>query len=72
MTDKRLKPQRGRPILESRRELVKQLYLSGLGLRDVAREVGSTFQAVHAMLKRMDVPMRRAGGNMGGHSRHRK
>lgn len=55
-----------------RRAKVRALYRSGLSLRDVAHEVGVTFQAVHSMLLRMGEPIRKNGGNTGGHSRHRK
>lgn len=55
-----------------RRAKVLALYQSGLPLRAVADEVGVTFQAVYAMLKRMHVKMRPRGGNTGSHSRHRK
>jgi hypothetical protein len=57
---------------EIRRAKVLALYQSGLSVRAVAEEVGVTFQAVHSMLQRMGVTMRPRGGNMGGHSRHRK
>jgi transposase len=55
-----------------RRARVLALYRSGLSIRAVAAEVGVTFQAVHGMLQRMGEPRRKAGGNMGSHSRHRK
>ena len=55
-----------------RRAKVRALYRSGLSLRDVAHEVGVTFQAVHRMLVRMGEPIRKNGGNTGSHSRHRK
>lgn len=55
-----------------RRARVVALYRSGLSVRLVAEEVGVTFQAVHAMLRRMGEPRRKSGGNTGGHSRHRK
>jgi transposase len=55
-----------------RRAKVLALYRSGLSLRDVAEQVGVTFQAVHRMLVRMGEPTRQRGGNTGSHSRHRK
>lgn len=57
---------------EIRRAKVRALYRSGLSLRAVAEQVGVTFQAVHRMLERMGEPMRKRGGSMGSHSRHRK
>ena len=57
---------------EERRLRVIQLYQMGLSMRDVAREVGVTFQAVHSMLVRAGVYRRPRGGNTGAHSRHRK
>ena len=57
---------------EARRQRVIALYQTGLSMRDVAREVGVTFQAVHSMLVRAGVYRRSRGGNTGGHSRHRK
>jgi transposase len=65
-------PHTGRHPNEERREMVKRLYLAGLSIRDVADKVGVTFQAVQAMLDRMDVPRRPRGGNTGGHSRHKR
>lgn len=60
-----------RPHME-RRQRVRELYEQGHSLRDVAQMVGTTFQAVHGMLRRMGVPIRPNGGNTGSHSRHRK
>lgn len=57
---------------EAKRQKVADLYLSGLTVREVAREVGVTFQAVHSMLVRMGVSLRPRGGNNGPHSRHRR
>lgn len=57
---------------EARRQRVIQLYETGLSMRDVAREVNVTFQAVHSMLVRAGVYRRPRGGNTGPHSRHRK
>jgi transposase len=51
---------------------VKALYEAGMTIRDVAARVGTTYQAVHAMLQRMGVPIRPRGGSTGAHSRHRK
>lgn len=57
---------------DERRQRVADLYLSGLTVREVAREVGVTFQAVHSMLVRMGIGLRPRGGNQGAHSRHRR
>lgn len=57
---------------EERRRRVEALYLQGMSVRAVAREVGVTFQAVHAMLVRAGIYRRPPGGNQGAHSRHRK
>lgn len=59
------------PNLE-RREQVKTLYESGLSVRQIAAQIGVTFQAVQSMLARMGVPRRPRGGNQGPHSRHKK
>ena len=59
-----------RPNYE-RRDRVKQLYRSGLSVRQIAKEIGVSFQAVHSMLERMGIPRRQRGGNTGSHSRHR-
>lgn len=55
-----------------RRAQVKALYESGLSVRQIAAQVGVTFQAVQSMLARMGVPRRPRGGNQGPHSRHKK
>ena len=55
-----------------KRDRVRTLYESGLSIRQVAKEVGVTFQAVQSMLDRMGVPRRMRGGNTGSHSRHRR
>ena len=57
---------------QERRALVKQLYESGLSVRQIAAQTGRTFQAIQSMLSRMGVPRRPRGGNQGPHSRHRK
>jgi transposase len=57
---------------EIRRARVIALYRSGLSIRAVAAQVGTTFQAVHSLLERVGEPRRTRGGNMGGHSRHRR
>ncbi len=57
---------------KARRTAVKALYEAGMTIRDVAARVGTTYQAVHAMLQRMGVPIRPRGGSTGAHSRHRK
>jgi transposase len=56
----------------ARRQAVKALYEGGLTVRAVAERVGVTYQAAHAMLKRMGVTMRKRGGSVGSHSRHKK
>ena len=56
----------------ARRELVGSMYAAGLTLRQVATELGISYQAVYALLKRSGVPIRPRGGSTGGHSRHRK
>ena len=60
-----------KPNLERRGE-VAALYQQGLTLRQVATQLGITYQAVYAMLKRCNVPLRPRGGSTGGHSRHKK
>lgn len=72
MADDRSLPTRhtGNLPNEARRERVIQLYQMGLSMRDVAREVNVTFQAVHSMLVRAGVYRRPRGGNSGTHSRH--
>lgn len=57
---------------EGRRIVVASLYNSGLSIRAIATIAGVSFQAVHSMLKRMNVEMRQRGGNSGSHSRHKK
>jgi IS30 family transposase len=59
------------PNLE-RREIVRMLYVSGLSVREIGIQTGRTHQAVHSMLQRMGIPLRKRGGNTGSHSRHRK
>jgi transposase len=60
-----------KPNLE-RRAVVQAQYLAGLSIRAIASELGISFQAVQAMLKRMNIPRRPRGGNQSNHSRHRK
>lgn len=67
---KRLRP--GRKPNVTRREQVVAMYHNGMSLRLIAAELGVTYQAVHAMLRRSGVEMRPQGGNTGSHSRHRK
>lgn len=57
---------------EARRTAVASLYQTGMSLRDVATVIGVSYQAVHSMLQRANVPLRGRGGNQGSHSRHRK
>lgn len=61
-----------KPPNYERRAQVKALYESGLSVRQIAAQVGVTFQAVQSMLARMGVPRRPRGGNQGPHSRHKK
>lgn len=56
----------------ARRELVGSMYQSGMTLRQVAEALGITYQAVHSLLVRANIPLRPRGGSTGGHSRHRK
>jgi transposase len=44
----------------------------GKSIRQIAAELGVTFQAVQSLLARMGVPRRPRGGNTGSHSRHRR
>jgi transposase len=55
----------------ARRAHAKELYDQGYALRQIAVRMGITYQAVHYLLKRQDVPMRPRGGNQGAHSRHK-
>lgn len=55
----------------ARRAHAKELYEQGLPLRQIALRMGVTYQAVHYLLKRQEVPMRPRGGNQGAHSRHK-
>jgi hypothetical protein len=61
-----------KPPNHERRAQVKALYESGLSVRQIAAQIGVTFQAVQSMLVRMGVPRRSRGGNQGPHSRHKK
>lgn len=60
-----------KPNLE-RRAMIHSRYASGLSIRSIAKELGVSFQAIQAMLKRMNVPRRPRGGNQSSHSRHRQ
>lgn len=62
----------GRRPNEERRQAVLTLYQSGLSIRDVAKLIGVTPQAVQSLLHRMGAERRPRGGNQGAHSRHRK
>jgi transposase len=55
-----------------RRVVVSSLYESGMSIREIASIVGTTFQAVHSLLRRMGVQMRSRGGSTGRHSRHKR
>lgn len=57
---------------KERRALVASMYRAGMSVRQIAAECGVTFQAVHGMLHRIGMTMRKPGGNQGSHSRHRK
>lgn len=58
--------------IPERRALVVSLYQSGHTTRQIAERLGISYQAVHQMLQRLEIPLRPRGGNMGSHSRHRK
>lgn len=58
--------------LAERRRLVAELYQSGHTTRQIAEQLGVSYQAIHQMLQRLDIPRRPRGGNMGSHSRRRK
>lgn len=60
-----------KPDLEKRAEAVR-LYQTGLSLRQVGLLMGITFQAVHSLLTRSGIPLRKRGGNQGAHSRRKK
>jgi transposase-like protein len=66
-----MKPTGNKPDLE-RRMQIQQLYQSGLTLRQIGAQLGITYQAVYAMLKRSGFPRRPRGGATGSHSRHKK
>ena len=55
----------------ARRELVKSMYEEGMTLRQIAKSLGITYQAVHSMLQRTGVTLRPRGGNTGSHSRRK-
>jgi transposase len=55
-----------------KRDRVRAMYQDeGKSIRQIAAELGVTFQAVQSLLARMGVPRRPRGGNTGSHSRHR-
>lgn len=58
--------------IAERRTLVAELYQAGHTTRQIAERLGVSYQAVHQMLQRLDIPRRPRGGNMGSHSRRRK
>lgn len=58
--------------LAERRRLVAELYQAGHTTRQIAEQLGVSYQAIHQMLQRLDIPRRPRGGNMGSHSRRRK
>jgi DNA-binding MarR family transcriptional regulator len=55
-----------------RRVLVATLYQAGHTTRQIAEQLGVSYQAIQQMLQRLDIPRRPRGGNMGSHSRRRK
>lgn len=57
---------------EERRTIVASLYAEGLTTRQIAAQLNVSYQAVHQMLQRLDIPRRPRGGNMGSHSRRKK
>lgn len=57
---------------DEKRQIVIMLYRSGLTLRECAKRMGITYQAVHFLLKRSGEPLRGRGGNYGSHSRKKK
>jgi len=56
----------------ARRDLISTMYKEGYTIRRIAEDLGISYQAVHAMLKRIGVELRPRGGNFGSHSRHRR
>lgn len=57
---------------KAKREYCVTLYAEGWTCKQIAMHIGVTRQAVEGLLKREGVTLRPRGGNMGGHSRHRK
>ncbi len=55
-----------------RKSMIASLYIQGWTTRQIAAKVGISYQAVHAMLQRLNIPLRPRGGNMGSHSRRKK
>lgn len=58
--------------ISERRALIASLYAQGQTTRQIAERLGISYQAVHQMLQRLDIPRRPRGGNMGSHSRRKK
>jgi len=58
--------------IPERRALIAKLYAEGQTTRQIAERLGISYQAVHQMLQRLDIPRRPRGGNMGSHSRRKK
>ena len=58
--------------IPERRALITSLYAQGQTTRQIAERLGISYQAVHQMLQRLDIPRRPRGGNMGSHSRRKK
>lgn len=56
----------------ARRAYVAKLYLKGWSARAIGTQLGVSYQAVLALLRRSGIPRRKPGGNTGSHSRHRK
>lgn len=57
---------------DEKRQIAIVLYRSGLTLRECAKRMGVTYQAVHNLLIRSGEPLRGRGGNYGSHSRKKK
>lgn len=66
------RPETMRGTQAVRRQQMKQMYLDGLNLRQIAAAFNVTYQSVHQVLTRARVKMRPRGGNTGSHSRRRK
>lgn len=69
MPRKKLNPHTGNQPNEARRQAVAAMYQSGLSIRAIAAQIGTTYQAVHSLLQRTGVTLRPRGGNTGSHRR---